>query len=424
MLAPGEPPAMTGASVLDRGPEVLRESRRFTTMPPPAAPSPPPRKRKRAPRSKKGGPASLLERLRSPSPAVRAVIWGTGALVATVGLALLGLLLGYGRSRGPGVRVVEIDWPAGLSSDEAAALLAEQGLCESRETMAIFLRTTGGTVDFVPGPHLLFDGATPWEIRRLLARSMFRPSARVTLPEGWNRFDVAARLEKLHVASRRGFLAATTDPALLAELGIALPAESAEGYLFPATYDLGLDSDPREIVRRLVAETDKRWAALAGKHAESAERLRGSLGWGRREIVTIASLIEKEAAVDEDRPLIASVFVNRLTDPGFKPKRLQSDPSSAYGCVAFPDEAPSCAAYAGKPTPAINRDPRNRYSTYAHDGLPPGPIANPGVKSLEAALEPASTRYLYFFAAAGSSRHAFSETLDAHNDAVHKGKAP
>jgi UPF0755 protein len=391
-----------------------------------AAPSPPPRKRKRAPRSKKGGPTSLVERLRSPSPGLRAVLWGAGALAGTVGLAVLALLLGYGRSRGTGGRVVEIDWPAGLSSDEAAALLADQGLCESRETMAIFLRATGGTDDFVPGSHLLFDGATPWEIRRLLARSMFRPSARVTVPEGFNRFDIAARLEKAHVASRRGFLAASADPALLAELAIATPAapaESAEGYLFPATYDLGLDSDPREVVRRLVAEADRRWAALAGKHVETAERLHASLGWGRRELVTIASLIEKEAAVDEDRPLIASVFVNRLADPAFKPKRLQSDPSSAYGCVAFPDDAPSCAGYAGKPTPAINRDPKNRYSTYVHDGLPPGPIANPGVKSLEAALEPASTRYLYFVAA-GGGRHAFSETLDAHNDAVHKGKAP
>jgi UPF0755 protein len=354
------------------------------------------------------------------------VIWGAGALAGTIGLAVLALLLGYGRSRGTGARVVEIDWPAGLSSDEAAALLADEGLCESRETMAIFLRATGGTDDFVAGPHLLFDGATPWELRRMLARSALRPSARVTIPEGFNRFDIAARLEKLHVASRRGFLAASVDPALLTELAIgtpAAPAESAEGYLFPATYDLGLDSDPREIVRRLVAEADKRWAALSARHAESAERLHASLGWGRREIVTIASLIEKEAAVDEDRPLIASVFVNRLADPSFRPKRLQSDPSSAYGCVAYPDEAPSCASYAGKPTPAINRDPKNRYSTYAREGLPPGPIANPGVKSLEAALEPATTRYLYFVAA-GGGRHAFSETLDAHNDAVHKGKAP
>src|SRR6185369_2711236 len=170
------------------------------------------------------------------------------------------------------------------------------------------------------------------------------PGAKVTIPEGFNRFDIGVRLEKLKIASKRAFLAASADPALLAELKIG-PAESAEGYLFPATYELGLDSDPREIVQRLVAESDKRWEILSGRHKESMARLHDKLGWGRREIVVAASIIEKEAAVDEDRPLIASVFVNRLTDPEFKSHKLQSDPTSSYGCIAFPEEAPSCTEF-------------------------------------------------------------------------------
>lgn len=137
----------------------------------------------------------------------------------------------------------------------------------------------------------------------------------------------------------------------------------------------------------------------------------------------LASIIEKEAAVDEDRPLIASVFINRLMDPEFKTHRLQSDPTSSYGCVAWPGEAPSCSDFAGKPTPAMNRDPKNRYSTYTHAGLPPGPISNPGTKSLEAALAPPTTRYLYFVAT-GGGRHTFSETFDAHNDAIQRGRTP
>jgi len=351
---------------------------------------------------------------------MRGVVWGVGALAVTLGLALGALLLGYGRARSAGARAVELEWPPGLSSEEAAALLADSGLVESRDTMAIFLRATGGTGDLVPGPHLLFEGASPWELRRLLARSILRPSAKVTVPEGFNRFDIAARLEKLRVTGRQAFLAASADPALLAELAIA-PAESAEGYLFPATYDLGLDSDPREIVRRLVAETNKRWEALAARHKDSAQKLAATLGWGRREIVTVASIIEKEAAVDEDRPLIASVFVNRLLDPEFKTRRLQSDPTSSYGCLAWPAEAPSCADFAGKPTPAMNRDAKNRYSTYTHPGLPPGPISNPGARSLEAALAPSATRFLYFVAT-GGGRHTFSETYDAHNDAIQRGR--
>jgi UPF0755 protein len=160
---------------------------------------------------------------------------------------------------------------------------------------------------------------------------------------------------------------------------------------------------------------------LASRHREGAERLKATLGWGRREIVMVASMIEKEAAVDDDRPLIASVFVNRLLDPDFKTHKLQSDPTSSYGCIAWPAEAPSCAEFAGKPTPAMNRDPRNRYSTYTHPGLPPGPISNPGAKSLEAALSPTPTRFLYFVAT-GGGRHTFSETYDAHNDAVQRGR--
>lgn len=398
---------------------------------PPAArpPSPSPRRKKkkaapRSPRGKKSDQGSLRARLAGLSPRTRAVLWSAASLAATLALAAGALLLGYGRSGGhaPG-KVVEVDWPADLSPEEAGARLAELGLVESGETMAIFLRATGGTSDFIPGPHLLWDGATPWEIRRMLARSFLRPMTRVTIPEGFNRFDIAARLEKLHIAGRKAFLAATADPVLLAQLGVA-PAgtstvASAEGYLFPATYDFGKDSDPREIVRRLVAESDRRWATLSARHEASAAGLAAKLGWGRREITIVASMIEKEAAVDDDRALIASVFVNRLIDPDFKPKRLQSDPTSAYGCIAFPLEAPSCAGYAGKPTPAINRDPKNRYSTYAHNGLPPGPISNPGVKSLEAALEPAATRYFYFVHA-GGRRHAFSETLGAHNGAVRR----
>jgi UPF0755 protein len=406
-------------------------------MPPPgrptpsAPPNPPRRRRSSTPPRAPGGPgakragraaAGLRAQIAALSPRLRGLVWGAAALLGTLSLALVALLLGYGRTHGSGARLVEIDWPADLSSEDAAHVLAESGLVASEETMAIFLRATGGTSDLVPGPHLLFEGASPWELRRLLSRSILRPSAKVTIPEGFNRFDIAARLEKLRVAGRRAFLAASADPALLAELSIA-PAESAEGYLFPATYDLGLDSDPRDIVRRLVAESDKRWEPLLARHKDTAQKLQATLGWGRKELVTVASIIEKEAAVDDDRPLVASVFVNRLLDPEFKTHRLQSDPTSSYGCIAWPTEAPSCADFAGKPTPAINRDPKNRYSTYTHAGLPPGPISNPGARSLEAALSPPTTRFLYFVAT-GGGRHTFSETLDAHNDAIQHGRPP
>jgi UPF0755 protein len=291
------------------------------------------------------------------------------------------------------------------------------GLVENETAMALYLRATGAHTRFVPGPHLL-RGGSPEELVALLARDEDRPTIKVTLPEGFHRFDVATRLEKNGVAPRSAFLAATTDGALLTELGLG-GATSAEGYLFPATYELYRDADPAAVVRRLVGEALRRWDVLSKGTSGSGLAFAAELGWERAELVTLASIVEKEAVVDDERPLIASVFFNRLRDPSFRPKRLQSDPTASYGCVAEPERAPSCASYAGKPTPAVNHDAANRYSTYTQSGLPPGPIANPGEASLRAVLAPATTRSFYFVAK-GGGRHTFSETLDAHNDAVRR----
>jgi UPF0755 protein len=387
--------------------------------------------RSKRPRPKRAAPAA--EQAAKPSALAaflaahkRAIGYGALAMAATFTVALGALLVVFGRSRPSGTGgVVDVDWPADLGAEASADKLAALGLVDDASAMAVFLRATGGTREFVAGPHLLPTGASPWELRRYLARSMLRPSAKLVVPEGFSRFDIAARLEKLKIASKRGFVAASADPKLLAELGIDKdgPAESAEGYLFPATYDLALDSDPRDVVRALDAAFEKRWAALAQGHEQGLASLRSSLGWGRREVITLASIIEKEAAVDDERPLIASVFLNRLTDPSFHPKRLQSDPTSAYGCVAYPDEAPACKGWSGKPTPAILHDAKNRYSTYTHAGLPPGPISNPGARSIDAVLAPATSKLLYFVAT-GGGRHTFSDSLGAHTQAVTGPKSP
>lgn len=409
--------------------ESRRDPRSSTPLPRKRPRRPPPARALAEKADKLPRPSKKRPRLRL-DPRVRALLWGAAGLGATLALAALALFVGFGRAPGPkGAApgdVIEIDWPPGLDTDAAATRLAELGLVQSRDAMAVLLRASGGVGSFVPGPHLIPRGASPWELRQLLSRSSSRPRVRVVVPEGFNRFDLAARLEKLRVAGKRAFLAASADPLLLDDLAIeragSVGAESAEGYLFPATYELAVDTDPRDVVRRLVAEADRRWAAIATQHADGLASLRAALGWGRREVLTLASMVEKEAGADDERPLVASVFLNRLLDPSFRPKRLQSDPTAAYGCLAAPDEAPSCAGFTGKPTPAINADAKNRYSTYAHAGLPPGPIANPGVRSIQAVLAPASTRYFYFVAT-GGGRHTFSETIDAHNQAVRKLRA-
>ena len=189
--------------------------------------------------------------------------------------------------------------------------------------------------------------------------------------------------------------------------------------MFPATYDFALDSDPGQVVTRMKAELDKRFARLTRDNPTGTDVLDKTMHWSVDEILTLASIVEKEAAVDDERPLIASVFLNRLRDPTFTPKRLQSDPTSAYGCLAMPEQIPSCRAFNGRVTPDMNADETNPYTTYRHEGLPPGPICSPGEKSIEAVLVPAESHYLYFVAR-GEGRHTFSETYAQHNEAIHR----
>jgi UPF0755 protein len=342
-----------------------------------------------------------------------------GALAATYAL----LLFGYGSLHGPGEgREVELDWPADLGPEGAAARLGAAGLIGSPSLFAWYLRITHGANEFRPGPHLLTDDLSPSEIvarmrphTGVVDRLRLGPKVRVTLPEGFNRFDIAKRMQAQRICAARSFLAATAEADLLGEL--KLKGDSAEGFLFPSTYEFPADSDPHDVVRRLVNEFDKRFTKLRDLHPGGLESLATSLGWGTLEVVTLASMIEKEARADEERPIIASVFFNRLRDPSFSPRRLQSDPTSAYGCLAIPERIPSCRTYAGRVTPEMNADEANPYTTYRHEGLPPGPIANPGEKSMDAVLAPAESHYFYFVAR-GEGHHTFSETLAQHNEAI------
>lgn len=339
------------------------------------------------------------------------LVLGLGAVIAALATYLLVV---YPSGAGPGGgKDVELVIDRDEPTASIVAKLDRAGLLRSPRTFALYARLVA--LRATPGTHLLTDDASPYELVHRLEREGHATHAKVTIPEGWNRFDIARRLQALHVTWRQGFLDATANTDLLREIGV--DGDSAEGFLFPATYELPLDSDPKDVVRRLVSEFDRRFIQLEQNHRLGLAQLEGTLAWGRREIVTLASMVEKEAAVDEERPIIASVFLNRLRDPSFKRKVLQCDPTSAYGCLALKDRVPACAGFAGKPTHATNFDPLNTYSTYVHEGLPPGPIGNPGTKSLQAVLAPSNTKYLYFVVR-GDRRHAFSETIEEHNTAV------
>lgn len=363
----------------------------------------------------RGAPEPRRAEKMSVSPGAKWVAIGFAAALVAAAI----WLMVYPSGRGPGAgNVVEIVVEGDETSSGLADKLASAGLVASPRLFAVYVWVHGGTSAIVKGPHLLGDDASPGELLARLERRTGAGHVKVTFPEGWTRFDMAKRLQEKRVCTLRAFLDATVNADLLKELRIE--GETAEGFLFPSTYELAFDSDAAEIVRRMKGEFDRRYVTIEQKYESGVLDLSHEpLKFGTREIVTLASMVEKEAAVDDERPLVASVFLNRLRDAEFKPKLLQCDPTAGYGCLVAPD-LPSCAGYAGKITPAINGDASNRYSTYKHEGLPPGPISNPGAKSLAAVMNPANTRYFYFVAK-GEGRHTFTETYDAHTKAVRDG---
>ncbi|HWZ88144.1 MAG TPA: endolytic transglycosylase MltG, partial [Polyangiaceae bacterium] len=317
-----------------------------------------------------------------------------GRLFLRLGLMLaLGLapLFAWSLLPGPGSgKLFSIEVPPAATVGELSELLVARGALSSPRLFRWSLALLHPGFDLAPGEHLLNDRASARELALRLEHSPARASERVTLPEGFQHVQIGERLEHAEVCTLAAFRRAVKDPALLRELGV--PGASAEGYLFPATYGLLADSDAREVVRVLVAETKKRLEKLDAAHPGRLAQLARDFGLQTRDVLTLASMIEKEAREPDERPLVASVFFNRLKDPEFRPQRmLQSDPTASYGCLVMGPDIPSCADFKGSVTPALLRDPANPYNTYRHAGLPPGPIANPGAASIEAVLAPATS---------------------------------
>jgi peptidoglycan lytic transglycosylase G len=217
----------------------------------------------------------------------------------------------------------------------------------------------------------------------------------ITIPEGSNIFDIAELLRNSDTVKPESFLEAAADPQSIRDLDNAAPG--LEGYLFPSTYRVTHKTTAKQLCRMMTDEFRKEWRALGG------DQRTGQI----HEIVIVASLVEKESAAREERPKIASVFLNRLR----LGMPLQCDPTTVYAALLE-------NRYRG----TIHRSDlasASPYNTYTHPGLPPGPIANPGSLSLKAALFPAETNLLYFVAKPDASgSHVFSSSLAEHERAV------
>jgi UPF0755 protein len=214
-----------------------------------------------------------------------------------------------------------------------------------------------------------------------------------TVPEGSNRFDIARLIANHGTVSSGDFIKASGDPASIHDL--APDAPSLEGFLFPSTYRLSHSTTAIDLCRLMTTEFRRQWKKLDPAHSSDVLKT-----------VTLASLVEKETGVPEERKVVAGVFTNRI-DKGM---RLDCDPTTIY--AALLDNR-----YTGviHKSDLLNQNP---YNTYQNAGLPPGPIANPGAASLEASLHPAATDYLFFVAKADGSGHVFSATRAAHEKAV------
>jgi UPF0755 protein len=246
------------------------------------------------------------------------------------------------------------------------------------------------SVKLVAGEYRFSDAASVGEVFERIARGDIY-FFEFNVPEGSNIFDIARLAEAAGVGTAQEFLDAAGNPAAIKDLDPA--ARTLEGYLFPATYRLSHATTAPELCQMMTAQFRRQWKKLA-RDADP------------HPAVTLASLVEKETGLAEERPLIAGVFANRLK----LGMALDCDPTTIY--AALLDKR-----YRG----AIHKsdlNSRNPYNTYQNPGLPPGPIANPGAEAIAAALKPAETDYLYFVAKPGGGGHTFSSNLAAHEKAV------
>jgi UPF0755 protein len=288
---------------------------------------------------------------------------------------------------------VFVDIPRGASTVAMARMLAEAGVVPSRWDFLLARLAQRGR-KLQAGEYRFTHAASPLEVYGRIARGdVFYYD--LAVPEGRNMFDIAASVEKLGLFSAADFLAAARNPALIRDLDPRAP--TLEGYLFPDSYRLSRHTTPEQLCRLMTGRFREKWSALIGGTSNV------------HDAVTLASLVEKESKLESERPLIAAVFSNRLRI-GMK---LDCDPTTIYAALL-------AERYRGTIYESdLERDAP--YNTYRSAGLPPGPIANPGLASIDAALRPAETSALYFVLRPdGSGAHEFSNNAAEHEAAVEK----
>lgn len=317
----------------------------------------------------------------------------TRALLLVACAALLGAtgcVFGEHEGEGP---IVHVRVPRGSAFSTVTDSLEAQGVIGSPTLFRAYARVTGADRSIKPGTYGFRKGMG-WD--RILAdlhkgRVL---TQRITIPEGWELRRIAPRLAAATGLSPDSVLAILADPEMPARFGV--PGPTLEGYIYPATYDIPLDTPLETILTVMIGEYRKIWTPQRRARADS-------LKLSEREVIALASIVEKEARIRDEMPTIAAVYHNRLRI-GYP---LQADPTVQYAL----GEHQTRLLYAH-----IDSVASNPYNTYRHRGIPPGPIASPSAAAVDATLYPADVPYLYFVARPDGS-HIFTRSLVEHNRA-------
>lgn len=321
------------------------------------------------------------------------------SFVGIVAAVVLGILLAFYSlillwPQGNPYDSVKVTIPKGASLKEVSATLQDYNIIRNEKSFLLAVKTLGYEKDIPAGRFKLVKASTNFEIIDQLVNGI-QVNKRVTILEGWTIDVIAFELQDKIGINPDEFKNACTNELLLWKWGIS--EESVEGYLFPNTYLFSEEEDIQDIIGRMINEYKQRITI------EFRDRMK-ELEMEEKEVITLASIIEGEAIYDKERPIISGVYHNRLNIG----MRLQADPTIQY-------------IIEGSPRRLLNKDLKIKspYNTYLNKGLPPGPINNPGIESIRAALYPAKTDFLYFVAR-GDGYHTFSKTKEEHNIAKRK----
>jgi len=322
----------------------------------------------------------------------------TSALLIIIFFSFMALYFGYFLVNPAGIDKKETIFivKKGTGLRTVANELRKKRLIKSKDLFILCAILKGGTKDIKAGEYSLNQSMSPVRIFNILSTGAIKTYT-LTIPEGLTAKQIADLLAKKNLTNMSEFIPLIMDKTLAASYKI--DGTSLEGYLFPDTYVISRDTGARELIDLMIKRFQKIFTALIKDQESTTDKLLPA-----NDIVTLASIVEKEGGRAEEKPIIASVFFNRLK----KRMRLESDPTVIYGLKNFD----------GNLKKKDLRTP-GPYNTYLNYGLPPGPIANPGRESLMAVIKPAKTDYLYFVAKNDGGHH-FSASLSEHNKAVYR----